>query len=176
METAHHFIRNINSPLLSVAPIILSGCKPLSKPLGLLSSSCRCNKEQTCNILWPSSAHFTCQCFCHFPKTIPPIIWGGCTPLTLLLDPSELGKKKITAPQDVTFAYTDLSQKGALQQMNRIHMVPSRSVASSFSHKVSRKFVFRFFLHQSVFSWHTLLRTAAIYYRIHFQTVIKTAQ
>lgn len=32
LET-HHFMRNISSPLESVAPIILSGCKPLPKPL-----------------------------------------------------------------------------------------------------------------------------------------------
>ena len=34
-----HFIKNINSPLESVAPIILSGSRPRSKPFGLLSSS-----------------------------------------------------------------------------------------------------------------------------------------
>lgn len=28
----YHFIRNISSPLESVAPIILSGCRPLPKP------------------------------------------------------------------------------------------------------------------------------------------------
>lgn len=28
----HHFMRNISSPLESVAPIILSGCRPLPKP------------------------------------------------------------------------------------------------------------------------------------------------
>ena len=39
MVNSYHFIRNMSSPLLSVAPIILSGCKPLSKPRGLLSSS-----------------------------------------------------------------------------------------------------------------------------------------
>ena len=30
-----HFMRNINSPLLFVAPIIHSGSRPLAKPLGL---------------------------------------------------------------------------------------------------------------------------------------------
>ena len=34
----YHFIRNINSPLESVAPMIFSGSKPRSNPLGLLSS------------------------------------------------------------------------------------------------------------------------------------------
>jgi len=34
----YHFIRNISSPLESVAPIIFSGSSPRSNPLGLLSS------------------------------------------------------------------------------------------------------------------------------------------
>ena len=38
-----HFMRNMSSPLLSVAPIILSGCNPLSNPRGLLSSSLKYN-------------------------------------------------------------------------------------------------------------------------------------
>lgn len=35
----YHFIKNINSPLASVAPSILSGSKWRSNPLGRLSSS-----------------------------------------------------------------------------------------------------------------------------------------
>lgn len=34
----YHFIRNMSSPLESVAPIIFSGSNPRSNPLGLLSS------------------------------------------------------------------------------------------------------------------------------------------
>lgn len=34
-----HFMRNTNSPLLSVAPIIRSGSRPLAKPLGLSAAS-----------------------------------------------------------------------------------------------------------------------------------------
>lgn len=41
----YHFMRNINSPLLSVAPMIRSGWSPLSKPRSL-SSSWNANQRQ----------------------------------------------------------------------------------------------------------------------------------
>ena len=144
-------------------------------------------QQRTDSDIWPSSARFICLCFCHFSKVIPLTVCPLFCPvptaviekesnknvifksfkrfrtlLTLLLDPYELGRKQITAPQDVTFAYTDLSQKGALQQVNRIYMVPSISVATSFSHRASRKCAFPFFTPVCLFLAHSVQNSCYI--------------
>lgn len=49
-QQTHHFIRNMSSPLESVAPIIRSGSKPRAKPRGF--SDCKNQMDATNLIMW----------------------------------------------------------------------------------------------------------------------------
>ena len=57
----HHFIRNMSSPLESVAPIIRSGSKPRAKPRGF--SDCKNQRDGTILTIWDCPPDWGHSCF-----------------------------------------------------------------------------------------------------------------